>query len=45
MMDRELAKVLIRNRKIYNFIWNWIDKPVILFYFVLTIIYIVKNKL
>lgn len=45
MINRELAKVLIRNRKIMDFIWNWIHKPILLFWFLLSIIHIINYKL
>lgn len=38
MIDRQTAKILIRNRKIMDFVWHWITKPLYLFMFLLTLI-------
>lgn len=45
MIDRETAKEVIRLRKMRDFVWNCIHKPLLLFYFLFTIIYILINKI
>lgn len=45
MIERELAKKLIQNRKIADFIMYYVHFPMLIFYFMFTIIYILINKL
>jgi len=45
MIERELAKKLIRNRKIIDFVMYYIHFPMLIFYFIFTIIYILINEL
>jgi hypothetical protein len=45
MIDRELAKELLRLRRIGDFVWHWFHKPLLLFYVLFCLVHILINKL